>query len=192
MLRIPDDDHPDFKGPVGIVRETERSARVALADFLMLVAGVGGWITPACVVGHLFDAASLRWFLAANPEALTPDEELRRRFVTRLRQMLLLLTALCGCGLLLYGERMVPAFGMACVAWLGPLLAPVCWLLAREVRSRAAALLLLIGLGVPFLNLFLIWRLFAEARLYLKNRGVKARWFRDKGGAGSLPPEDAR
>lgn len=193
LFRLPADDHPDFRGPIGIVRETEHSARTALSDSLTFVAGLGCWLTPACIAGHWFDAATLLWFLAANPEAVTADEEMRRRFrVARLRQLRLLLTGLCGCGLLLYQARVVAVPAIACAVWLGPLLTPVCWLLAREVRGRTAALLMLIGLGVPFLNLFLLWRLSAEARLYLQNRGVQARWFRGKGEPGSLPPAEAR
>jgi hypothetical protein len=193
LCRIPQDDHPDLMGPIGIVRQTERSARSALFDFFVLVAGIGCWLTPACIVGHLVDAGTLRWFLAVNPEALTLDEELRRGFrVARLRQLLLLLSAWCACGLLLYAASVVPAFAIACAAWFGPLLTPVSWLLTREVRGRAAALLLLIGLGVPFLNLFLLWRLSLEARLYLRNRGIQVRWFRRQGEHGSLPPGEAR
>jgi len=178
IFKISPGEHPDFQGPVGIIRETAHSA---ISNFLLMVAGLGTWLTPACIAGHLFDAATLPWFLAANPEATTADVEVRRRFrVARLRQLLLLLAALGGSGLLLYSAHIVPPLALACVAWLGPLLTPVSWLLAREVRGSSAALLTLVGLGVPFLNLYVIWRLSTEARLYLTNHGVPVRWFRSK------------
>jgi hypothetical protein len=179
LLRAIPDKDSTYVGPIDIVKETSKTADSAA--FLWFIAALGAYFAPAFLVAHLVDATTLRLFLKLNPDAIDAHDEAHRRpwRLARLRQLLILLIAAYGVAGLLWIVSGAPTGVILFIqVWLGPLFPTLVWILARDLSGRVLAALTLLAMAVPFLNLFVAWRVSATTATFLRNQGLRPGWLR--------------
>jgi hypothetical protein len=174
LLRAVPDKDSTYIGPVGLVRETSKHSGVG--EFLGFLAAIGAYFAPAFLVGHLLDAASLRFFLKLNPAAVDAHDEayLRPWRLARLRQLLHLVVAVYAATGLLWMVNGTPTGVILFLqVWLCPLLPTLVWILTRNLSGRVFAALSVLAMAVPFLNLFVAWRVSEHTASFLRNQGLR-------------------
>ncbi len=107
------------------------------------------------LLAHLFDYATLPWFLAANRTALAvraPTQASLWR-VARVGQLLIIVLGAWATGDALW--LFVPAaykFALLIQAWFVPLLFALAWSESRATRGRMGAALTVLGMAIPLFN----------------------------------------
>jgi hypothetical protein len=172
-------DKADFQGPVGIVRATAQAGAKGVAASLWFLAMLGAYIWPAFPLAHVLDAASLPSFQRNYPvDRGGAPVTLETRRVARARQLFNALLVVCGSLLFAYGivegvgarvpkAMFLPQMLLPSI-WLGPILFPLTWRLAKLLWGAATAVLCTAALIVPLLNLALLVFLSTRAHAHLR------------------------
>jgi membrane-associated protease RseP (regulator of RpoE activity) len=171
----------ELSGPVGIVRETRNEGVRAGAVFWILgMCGAFAW--PALLLMHTVDMATLPSFLRKYP--VRPDEDprvwLEPRRIARRRRVLNFLLAFwalaVGYVMLVDVANLGTGAAVNALLWLSPLFFfVVAWHLARSLWGRGPAILSLVAMCVPCLNVLFLVYLSARAGARVRETGVEAR-----------------
>lgn len=172
-------DRADLRGPVGIVRETSRSAQQSGSAFLWMLAALGGHWWPFAGAVVLFEAVTGAIFRAAHPEAASSS--LRGYRLERLRQATLFSCA--GYATFIFAAGFDTAgVPFARLVMLGAMATgaagyPLIWLAGKELWGRSStALVLLAALLVPCLLLIIVLAVHFRLGRALKNEGFLVSW----------------
>lgn len=172
----PDENRPEFRGPVEIVNETSKSARSGWASLLNFLGVLGAYLWPIFGGITLFEAATGVAFRAAYPDV--GSSNLAGYRSERLRQALVL----SGTGYVTFLLAVVMMTGgvpgaLALLMWALPSSAasfPLVWLAGKDLWGRGpAAVCLLVAMFVPCALFFAAIVLIGNLRRALEAQGFR-------------------
>jgi len=170
----------DFKGPVGIIRETDGNRERRWTAFLLMLATQGAYFWPHLASLQLFDAATL-WLFRKTHRVANPADSIWR--LARLQQGFgLVLVSLIAMVVLLAIDEFaaVPSALAPLMILLLPAalaLIPMTWLAAAHFWGVARATMVIsFGTLLPCITVVAVFLLWQRTRHELRARGFRVGW----------------